>query len=752
MKKQGVLVGLIMLGVILCMALSATAQQFTEIGASLNLPTTIGGAWGDYDKDGYPDLYIGGIWQVHPPMLLHNNGNGTFSNVTAAMGLPTTYKEDWGCAWGDYDNDGDLDLVVSGGNHPIYLYRNDGSVFTEVGVAAGFIWQPVARGVTWFDYDRDNWLDLYICYENSDWSRLYRNNHNGTFTEVTNASGMNLAPAALGSQGAAADYNNDGWIDLLVGRIRNLAGTGMPPRLYINHHDGTFTDQFLAACGSDVNDVKGVAWGDYDNDGDLDFYLSAGHTRPAWLYQNNGNGTFTNVYDACGMAGIERTAMGAAWADYDNDGLLDLSVANDVLSPFLWHNEGNGTFTDRAATEGMNVERHSRGNAWGDYDRDGKIDLFMASEDNFSCLYHNIGTTGNYLRVSALTDRDGDATDGTTSDDRDALGARVEVNLDNDAQFPIGRTIARVIDGGSSYMSQNEPIAQFGLGMASVVAVRAVFPDGAIVVQSNVSANQEIVLRDFAQTFGSVSGVVTNPAGLPVAGVTVSCGPISAITGADGTFLIPELCAGLTYAFTASSPTSQPTTVRDVAVTTGQTTIANFTVQLKPGDIAGTIRNSATSDPIAGATVSCAGQTRQTGADGTYRFSNLAAGGGYTVSASAQGYVTKEVTGVTVQPTQTTTVDISLDVVPGTISGKLYDEKNQKPLGGAHIELDWYWSTVTAPDGTYSFDGVPIGTDHTVSVYLPGYTGAWIYPIEVKTGMITVLNIPQVSLTIPKGK
>jgi enediyne biosynthesis protein E4 len=475
-----------------------THKRFEDVGAALGLPTALGGAWGDYDNDGYPDLYLGGIWESHGGALWHNNGNGTFTEVGASLGIQqdSSTWEDWGASWGDYNNDGRLDLAVAGGNHRVFLYRNDGDHFMEVGTAAASF-PYYGHGLAWGDYDGDNWLDLYVSEAESDISRLFHNNQDGTFTEVNDAVGMGAAPAGIGSSAAWADYNDDGRMDLLVARERS--GSGNIPRLYLQLGDGTFADQSALANLSDVDNARGLGWGDYDNDGWLDFYLSAGHSRPHWLYRNNGDGTFTQTTSAAGMTS-EAAAYGTAWADYDNDGWLDLAVSNEGTTPTLYHNAGNGTFTETAAAQGLRVDRHGTTAIWADYDRDGRVDLLLGSNSSgpSSVLYHNTGdgADGNWLRLRALTDANGDTSDGDPV--RDALGAKVQVNLDNDPSLPAGRTLQRVIDGGSSFCGQNEQVAQFGLGASTAVAVRVRFPDGTTVSWTDVPVNQEITVNDGA--------------------------------------------------------------------------------------------------------------------------------------------------------------------------------------------------------------------------------------------------------------
>jgi hypothetical protein len=739
----------------------ASRVRFEDIGTIANLPSTIGAAWGDYDDDGYPDLYVGGLWGNHRAYLLHNDGDGTFTDVTVAMGIRTASSdwEDWGPAWGDFNNDGLLDLVVAGGNHPLFLYRNDGTTFTEVGgAAAGMPYFPTSRGVAWGDYDGDNWLDLYVCYEESNVSRLYQNNRDGTFTEVTSAAGMDLAPASIAQDCAWADYNNDGLLDLIVSRHQQATGDQQVPRLYRNDGDGTFTDMSVAA-GLPASSMEGVAWGDYDNDGWLDVYIGGNQNRSTLLCYNNGDGTFTNVYDGVVDAGAN--TLGVAWADYDNDGFLDVAQGNGVLpqynesgpsNPFLYHNNGDGTFHQTAASEGVTAQRRYRTVSWADFNLDGHTDLFMAGEDGYSCLYENAGppTDGNWLRLQALTSGTGDATDGSPV--RDALGARVDVNLDNDATFPPYRTLARTIDGGSSFMGQNEQIAQFGLGSAETVAVRVTFPDGSIVVQTDVAANQQITIADVESDFGAVAGVVTElVSGDPVANAVVSCDGLCAISDYDGSYTIARVPTGSSRVVLARASNYELRTITGISVTAETMTTVDIGVcPLGFGALGGTVTDAATSDPIPGATVSC-GTPNTTGADGTYLF-YVPAGEGYTVAAGAPGYATQRLTNVDIPAGQLVQLDFALELMDfGSIGGTVTNARTAQAISGARVRAGYIsdpdtrievcYETTTAANGTYLFGSVPAVAGYTVTASASGYYNRSFSGVTVLADAVTDVDI-----------
>ncbi|MBN1458772.1 MAG: VCBS repeat-containing protein [Armatimonadetes bacterium] len=476
-------------------------------------PQATGAAWGDYDGDGYADLFLtgspGGLPNVR---LLRNQGDLTFADLGSALRIyeATTGATD-GVAWADYDNDGDLDVLVSG-DGGVYdkLYLNDGTGFTDAAASAFSTPEPSdpGRTVSWCDYNGDNWLDVFVSYTSYPGydvrGRLYLNETDGTFTEVTEAAGMGGDDSSMYAIGSHwGDYDNDGWSDLLV------ASWNLPPMLYRNEGDGTFTEVSATAHVAGLSSGTGAAWGDYDNDGWLDCYVVGRGGVTDGIFHNNGDGTFTNLSGTAGMAGDTFAANGVSWADYDNDGYLDIVLGGDNnTTVVLYHNNGDGTFTNTAASAGLVPTQRSGSTVWADMDLDGRMDLLNAGHPD-SVLSHNIGAGGNWLRVRALTDADGDACDADSSDDRIVLGARVEVNVDDGQGFLPGRTLIREIDGGSGFLGQNEPVAHFGVPVDGPVAVRVRFPDGSVVTHLGVSLNQEIVIRDvpadrIVETFADV--------------------------------------------------------------------------------------------------------------------------------------------------------------------------------------------------------------------------------------------------------
>jgi hypothetical protein len=360
------------------------AAGFTDSGAVLTGAAYSAVAWGDYDNDGDLDLLLTGQDSSGGPVtrLYRNDGGGVFTEVSA--GLAAVYESS--LAWGDYDNDGDLDILLTGFNgtgNLTKLYRNDGGgVFTEV--VAGLT--GVANGsVAWGDYDNDGDLDILLTGHDGmrAVTKLYRNG-GGVFTQTS--AGLT---AVYHSSVAWGDYDNDGDLDILLSGYDGLTRL---TKLYRNEGGGVFTE---VSAGLAAVYQSSVAWGDYDNDGDLDVllmgYSYTGHVTK--VYRNDGAGAFTEI--AAGLPGIY--AGTAVWGDYDNDGDLDVLLtgygASTSTVTKLFRNDGGDVFTDVAAA--LTPVRYSSA-AWGDYDNDGRLDLIVAGSTastppSMTTLYHNEG-------------------------------------------------------------------------------------------------------------------------------------------------------------------------------------------------------------------------------------------------------------------------------------------------------------------------------------------------------------------------
>ncbi|HMJ65414.1 MAG TPA: FG-GAP-like repeat-containing protein, partial [Candidatus Binatia bacterium] len=423
-----------------------------------------GCAWGDYDNDGYLDLFVSNFGTPFN-YLYRNNGDGSFTRVTTgAIATDDTNSE--GAIWGDYDNDGYLDLFVAvglGGNDLLYRNNGDGS-FTKI--TSGPVVQSGgnSRGCAWADYDHDGHLDLFVANEQGQNNFLFHNNGDGAFNKVTTGSLVNDGGASYGC--AWGDYDNDGFPDLFV------ANLNQNNFLYHNNHDSTFTRITSGRVVNDGGASQGCAWGDYDNDGLLDLFV-ANRNQKNFLYHNDGNGAFTAITNGAIVNDVGYS-WSPAWIDYDNDGYLDLFVVNGPPSgpgqnDFLYRNNGDGTFTRITTGSIVNDNAIGDGCAWGDYNNDGFLDLFVSNlNDQNNLLYRNNGNSNNWLTVRCV---------GQLSN-RSGIGAKVRLKITEQGQT---RWQMREISGGSGYGSQNAPYAYFGLGTATnIETVRVEWPSGLV--------------------------------------------------------------------------------------------------------------------------------------------------------------------------------------------------------------------------------------------------------------------------------
>jgi hypothetical protein len=354
--------------------------SFANVTAAANVAAGAGRgvAIGDFNKDEQADIFVAADGQY---LLYRNTGDGVFTEVAEAAGVTAGDAQGRAAAWGDYNGDGNLDLyIVNAG--PDRLYRNNGDgTFTDDSMAAGISDEAAGHAVAFGDLNGDQHVDLYIANEGQD--ALYLNNGNGTFNQADPAM-TGITETAASWSVALADFNGDNRLDILVANDGQAA-------LYRNNGDGTFTDVAVAAGIATAGaQSHAAAWADFDKDGDQDLFIA--NVGQDLLYRNNGAGTFTDVTMAARLVDMAMAA-GAAWADYDNDGDADLAVVNEGQD-FLYRNNGNGTFNEVATFSALTETASGRAVAWIDANQDGPVDLLVVNADG-AVLYENPGRSGS---------------------------------------------------------------------------------------------------------------------------------------------------------------------------------------------------------------------------------------------------------------------------------------------------------------------------------------------------------------------
>jgi len=341
-----------------------------------------GGAWGDFNGDGFEDLFVPNVSDGED-FVYQNNGDGTFARLAFSAAFNDSALSSSECAvWGDYDNDGHLDLFIAEielrpERHNRLFRGNGDGTFVKVTSSVFDLDRAGSGRASWVDFDHDGFLDLFVANNGgqpgmeTEANSLYRNNGDGTFRKITTGSIVtDLGPCSAAVWG---DYDNDGHVDLFVTDQR----AGYPNRLYRNNGDGTFTKITDGPVVTDQAGSWGCAWGDYDNDGYLDLFVAS--LQGCNLYRNNGDGTFTRTTGAS-LVGVAQGYGTCAWGDYDNDGFLDLFVAGwGNATNLLYHNNGDGTFTKIASGSIISDGGNAWGCSWADYDKDGDLDLFVAN-------------------------------------------------------------------------------------------------------------------------------------------------------------------------------------------------------------------------------------------------------------------------------------------------------------------------------------------------------------------------------------
>ena len=493
-----------------------------------------GVGWIDYNQDGLLDLFFvqSGATDAYKPdhplrsALYRNNGDGTFTDVTEKAGVGGEGHYGQGVAVGDYDNDGYPDMYVTGYGRAIHYRNNGDGTFTDVTAKAGVAdegqWSTSAA---WVDFDKDGWLDLVVLnylqwtFENNEWCgerkpgyrsycspnnykgehiKLYHNNHDGTFTDVSDKSGVSK-PEAKGMGVVTADMFGSGWPDILI------ANDTWPNFVFQNNGNGTFTDVSLLSGMAASEDGRyeagmGIDVADVDGDGLLDVYITHLDFELNRLYHNNGDGTFT---DATFSSGIGNKAMllsgvAAKFIDYDNDGWPDILQANGAMvdnvqlyhslvtykEPLLmWHNLGQGRFEKASDALGPDFNRSvaGRGLATADFFNDGNVGFVVNCRGDAPELMKNEGGTGNHWLEVLLI--------GTKSN-RDGTGAELKLTAGDMVRVDQAK-------GGTSYMSASDPRIHFGLGKRGKIdSLVITWPSGQIDKLTNVPIDTIIAVKE----------------------------------------------------------------------------------------------------------------------------------------------------------------------------------------------------------------------------------------------------------------
>ena len=454
-------------------------------------------SWTDFNGDGFADLYVSRAFG-QDNSLYFNNGDNTFSLSGGVV------SNDGGSSragiWGDYDNDGLLDLFVADnaiedGSDNNRLYH--ATVLGEYEkITSGIVVEDIgnSHGSAWGDYDNDGDIDLFLANAGISANSLFRNDGAGNFTKITSGDIVNDIAESFGCNWV--DYDNDGDIDLFVA---NSAAADPGNSLYRNNlipgGDTTFTKIAAGDLTADTDGSFGGSWADYDNDGDFDLYIT--NILGNRLYRNDGDGNFTSQLNSAVVGSDTVLSFGSSWADYDNDGDLDLFVSNSFTSEsdYLFRNEliptGSPDFTQIVNSVATAPGISTVSNAWGDYNRDGFLDLFVTRNGGTNFLFENIGNNNSWIDINLV---------GVYSNYA-GIGAVVEAKATINGN-PVWQTSR--VSSQTGFQGQNDLNVAFGLGDAIVVDSLVIeWPSGTLQILTDLPVNTFLPIVEQQITFSS---------------------------------------------------------------------------------------------------------------------------------------------------------------------------------------------------------------------------------------------------------
>ncbi len=710
-------------------ALSAQAQAsvqpvFSEVSVASGItlqsesnPMAGGIAWIDFNNDSYADLYIPNGSGSN--RLYQNNGNGTFTEISANSGTQLTAKSSLGVAIGDFDGDGNDDIFVANRGTNSLLKNNGDGTFTDITATTGLDdFSKQSFAASFGDVDNDGDLDIYVghwdfqntpalhCPDND----LYLNNGDGTFTNVSVESATNNLGCAFSVP--LTDFDQDGDLDIFL--PNDNVGWGSQTRALDNdllRNDGNNANGIpiftsvgdLAGVGESLTGM-GAAIGDIDNDGDIDFYRT--QIGAGILSINNGDNTYTGNPDISGGTG-----WGAAFFDANNDGYLDLYRGNSG-SGFsgagqnndFYLNNGDGTFSRITAAVGLLSNNAGLGLAYADYDNDGDIDVVVHGQYGDVNLFRNDTPAQNYIKINLQ---------GNSNNHR-GIGARIFVSSSDSAN---ALNQMREIQAGSSHGSNNDASVHFGLAsQTSVQFVKVIWPDGCVQKERNISINQTVTIdRANCSDTHSISGTILTSNGQPVAGVEVmvndNTGFASTVfTNANGVYT-QTVSNGLYIAYPTSNKYNfSVSSGGNIFVSVdGADEVKNYTAALKTYSISGTILDQS-GQPVAGISVqindnSGFASTVYTDANGVY--SQTVTNGLYIAYPTSSDYNLTVTNGNIFASVNGANVvkDFVATLKTYTISGTILDQSGQ-PVAGIAVDINdniSFVSTVyTDANGVYT--------------------------------------------------